>query len=171
MTLIRADGCPSDSPIRVKLRRHRSRPSGLTCGLVESADILAEVEKGHVRLSDMPPILGMTKQRCHQLAQRATSRRQRRCSGPAGYGSAPISSAGGIRCGRDRGGQDEEVSDKPAYSSAPRSARMVLSRMRPQATTIFRSLLPSAESSGLMRSGPSTRPLTRSTYIPAFFFA
>lgn len=28
------------------------------------------VELGRVRLSDMPPILGLTKQRCHQLARR-----------------------------------------------------------------------------------------------------
>lgn len=37
---------------------------------MESAEILAVVEKGYLRLADMPPILGLTKQRCHQLTRR-----------------------------------------------------------------------------------------------------
>lgn len=36
----------------------------------ESTEILAAIERSHVRLADMPPILGVTKQRCHQLAHR-----------------------------------------------------------------------------------------------------
>ena len=36
----------------------------------ESAGILALVERGYLRLADMPPLLGVTKQRCQQLAQR-----------------------------------------------------------------------------------------------------
>jgi hypothetical protein len=36
----------------------------------ESAEILAEVEHGYVRITDMPAILGVTYQRCAQLAER-----------------------------------------------------------------------------------------------------
>ena len=38
--------------------------------MAESIEILAAVEQGFVRLTDMRSILGVTKQRCHQLAQR-----------------------------------------------------------------------------------------------------
>ena len=37
----------------------------------ESSEVLAAVEAGMVRLADMPPILGVTRQRCLQLAARA----------------------------------------------------------------------------------------------------
>lgn len=33
-------------------------------------EVLAMVEQGYVRLADMPPILDVTKQRCHQLVKR-----------------------------------------------------------------------------------------------------
>ena len=36
----------------------------------ESSETLAAVRRGYVRLTDMPPILGVSKPRCHQLAQR-----------------------------------------------------------------------------------------------------
>jgi predicted DNA-binding transcriptional regulator AlpA len=38
---------------------------------MESSEVLAAVAAGMVRIADMPPILGVTRQRCHQLAQRA----------------------------------------------------------------------------------------------------
>ena len=36
----------------------------------ESSEILAAVRRGYVRLTDMPPILGVTEQRCGQLSAR-----------------------------------------------------------------------------------------------------
>jgi predicted DNA-binding transcriptional regulator AlpA len=52
------------------------RPSGLRRDAIsfapmpESFAVLAEVQQGYLRLADMTPLLGVTKQRCHQLAQR-----------------------------------------------------------------------------------------------------
>lgn len=39
--------------------------------MAESRKVLAAIEAGMVRIADMPRILGVTKQRCHQLAARA----------------------------------------------------------------------------------------------------
>ena len=36
----------------------------------ESAQILGVIDLGYIRLTDMPPILGVTKPRCQQLVQR-----------------------------------------------------------------------------------------------------
>ena len=38
--------------------------------MAESSEIFAAVEQGFVRLTYMRPILDVTEQRCHQLAQR-----------------------------------------------------------------------------------------------------
>ena len=38
--------------------------------MLESIEVLAALQDGYLRVADMTPILGVTKQRCHQLVQR-----------------------------------------------------------------------------------------------------
>jgi hypothetical protein len=57
------------------------------------------------------------------------------------------------------------------YPASSRSRSRVPCRITPQATTIFRSFFPRATSSGPILSGPRTSSPSRSTYMPAFFFA
>ena len=70
----------------------------------ESLEVLEAVEAGYFRLADMPPIVGVTKQRVSQFSRRPDFPAAAKLVGTVVCGAEPKWRSGAMRCGRARGG-------------------------------------------------------------------